>query len=72
MKRYNERSQQFFVILSGTATLEINCDRQILSQHEGVEISPGIAHQIFNQSDQGLEFLVISQSPSHRDLILVC
>lgn len=71
VKHYHERSLQFFFILSGTATLEINGDRKILSQHEGVEIPSGIPHQILNESENELEFLVISQPPSHSDRILV-
>ncbi|MCC5642036.1 cupin domain-containing protein [Nostoc sp. CHAB 5824] len=42
---------QFFFILSGKATLEIDGSRQVLSQHEGVEVPPNVPHQMLNQSD---------------------
>ncbi|BAZ51765.1 cupin 2 domain-containing protein [Nostoc sp. NIES-4103] len=48
----------------------MNGFRQVISQHEGVEVPPNIPHQIFNESDCDLEFLVISQPPSHGDRIL--
>ena len=45
--------------------------RQILSQHQCVEIPPNIPHQILNESDRDLEFLAISQPTSNGDRILV-
>ncbi|MEH2094663.1 MULTISPECIES: cupin domain-containing protein [unclassified Nostoc] len=84
MRHYHQRclrrattTHQFFFILSGKATLEIDGSRQVLSQHEGVEVPPNVPHQILNESDaygwlrlRDLEFLVISQPPSHGDRIL--
>ncbi|MGV0104314.1 hypothetical protein NSTCB13_02977 [Nostoc sp. DSM 114160] len=50
----------------------------MLSQHEGVKVPPNVPHQILNESDaygwlrlRNLEFLVISQSPSSGDRVLV-
>ncbi|MCC5661034.1 cupin domain-containing protein [Nostoc sp. XA010] len=63
-------THQFFFILSGKATLEIDGSRQMLSQHEGVEVPPNVPHQMLNQSNCNLEFLVISQPPSHGDRFL--
>ncbi|MEH2169990.1 MAG: cupin domain-containing protein [Nostoc sp.] len=58
-------------MLSGKATLEIDGSRQVLYQHKGVEVPPNIPHQMLNESDCDLEFLVISQPPSHGDRVLV-
>ncbi|WP_138497650.1 cupin domain-containing protein [Nostoc sp. PA-18-2419] len=69
-KHYHQRSHQFFFILSGKATLEIDGYRQVVFQHQGVEVPPNIPHQIFNEGYCDLEFLVISQPPSHGDRIL--
>ncbi|OUL19651.1 cupin domain-containing protein [Nostoc sp. 106C] len=71
VRHYHQLSRQFFFILSGTATLEIDGSRQILSQHQGVEVTPNIPHQMLNESDRDLEFLVISQPPSHGDRMLL-
>ncbi|MEA5600719.1 cupin domain-containing protein [Nostoc sp. UHCC 0252] len=70
MRHYYQQSRQFFFILSGKATLEIDGSHQVLSQHEGVEIPANVPHQMLNESDCNLEFLVISQPPSHGDRIL--
>ncbi len=70
VKHYHQKARQFFFVLSGEATIEIAGKRQVLHQHEGVEILPNVPHQIFNESQQNLEFLVISQSPSHGDRIV--
>ncbi|MBW4631821.1 MAG: cupin domain-containing protein [Iphinoe sp. HA4291-MV1] len=69
-RHYHQKSCQFFFILSGEATIEIAGKRQVLCQHEGVEVPSGVSHQILNESKQDLEFLVISQPPSHGDRIL--
>ncbi|QSJ17447.1 cupin domain-containing protein [Nostoc sp. UHCC 0702] len=70
VRHYHQRSRQFFFILFGKATLEINGSHQVVFQHEGVEVSPNVPHQMFNEGDCDLEFLVISQPPSHDDRIL--
>ncbi len=67
VKHYHQKARQFFFILSGEATIEIAGKRQVLHQHEGMEVPPDVPHQIFNESQQDLEFLVISQPPSHGD-----
>ncbi|MGF1936034.1 MAG: cupin domain-containing protein [Nostoc sp. ChiQUE02] len=50
-------SHQFFFILSGKATLEIDGSCQVLSQHEGVEVPPNVPYQILNEGESNLEFL---------------
>src|SRR5882724_5811229 len=42
-----------------------------LSAREGLHISPGAQHRITNMSSETLEFLVISEPPSHGDRINV-
>jgi mannose-6-phosphate isomerase-like protein (cupin superfamily) len=38
---------------------------------EGLQIEPGVAHQIANRSEENVEFLVVSQPHSHGDRELV-
>lgn len=71
VRHYHTKSRQFFFVLSGAATLEIGGVREILRQHEGAEVSPGVPHQMFNESDAEIEFLVVSQPASHDDRRLV-
>lgn len=69
-RHYHAKSRQFFFVLSGTATLEIEGRREVLQIHEGAEVPPNVPHQMFNESDAEIEFLVISQPPSHGDRFL--
>ncbi|WP_029419952.1 cupin domain-containing protein [Alicyclobacillus macrosporangiidus] len=71
VRHYHERSRQFFFVLSGTATLEVNGQIETLSAHEGVEVPPGIPHQMMNRTDGDVEFLVISHPTSRGDRILL-
>lgn len=72
VRHYHQNSRQFFFVLSGAATLEIEGRREVLRRHEGAEVLPGVPHQMFNESDtEEVEFLVVSQPPSHGDRIPV-
>lgn len=68
-RHYHNQARQFFFVLFGTATIEINGERIILNAEEGVEISPLIPHQMRNESNQDVEFLVISQPTSRGDRV---
>ena len=61
------RSRQFFYVLSGEAVLEVDGAREIIRSHQGLEIPPGVPHQISNRTNDNLEFLVVSCPPSHGD-----
>ncbi|WP_423800992.1 cupin domain-containing protein [Neobacillus sp. SAB-20_R2A] len=68
-RHYHVQARQFFFILSGTATLEVDGKRVILKQMEGYEVPPMAPHQIFNETDNDIEFLVTSQPNSRGDRI---
>ena len=63
-------ARQFFYVLAGTAVLELDGPRHELSRGEGLEIAPGVPHQVFNRGHEALEFLVVSQPHSHGDRAL--
>ena len=71
VKHYHQQSQQFFFVLSGIATLLVDGKEIILHEQEGVEVAPLVPHQMFNNSDEEIEFLVISQPISKGDRVLV-
>ncbi len=71
VRHFHTRARQFFFVLSGTATLEIAGVREVLRAHEGVEVPPEVPHQMCNESDEALEFLVVSQPASHGDRVVV-
>ena len=68
-RHYHAQSRQFFFVLSGIATLELDGVHETLGPQQGLEVPPGMPHQIFNESDADVEFLVISQPPSHGDRV---
>jgi len=67
VNHYHRQSRQFFFVLSGTATMRIDGKSIVLHEQEGIEIAPLLAHQMCNESDGDVEFLVISQPTSRGD-----
>jgi mannose-6-phosphate isomerase-like protein (cupin superfamily) len=65
VRHFHAKARQFFFVLSGKVTLEIGGSRDDLGQYEGAEVPPGVPHQIFNNSEAEVEFLVISQPSTH-------
>lgn len=68
---YHTKARQFFYILSGVATMIFTDEKIVLSDNEGIEIVPGSAHQMANNSEEDVDFLVISIPKSHGDKIIV-
>ncbi len=66
----HSKSQQFFYILQGQATFMIDGTAYKVDKNQGMHINPNIVHQIKNQANENLEFLVISQPHSHGDKII--
>jgi mannose-6-phosphate isomerase-like protein (cupin superfamily) len=66
-RHLHRAARQFFFILSGTAILEVGGSEFALAVGEGLEIAPRTPHQVFNRSDEDVEFLVVSQPHSHGD-----
>jgi mannose-6-phosphate isomerase-like protein (cupin superfamily) len=70
IRHLHRQAWQFFFVLRGEATLEVNDKVSVLKTHYGMEVPPGVPHQIFNKSERDLDILVISKPPSHGDRIL--
>ncbi|MNP66338.1 Cupin domain protein [compost metagenome] len=69
VRHYHSVSRQFFFVLTGKASLEADGELVELNPHEGLEIPPGVPHQMMNRSEEETEFLVISTPPSRGDRI---
>jgi mannose-6-phosphate isomerase-like protein (cupin superfamily) len=67
VNHFHHEARQFFYVLSGTAVLDVDGTPVELGPGEGVEIAPGVAHQMRNASQGDVEFLVVSQPHSHGD-----
>ncbi|BAB04096.1 cupin domain-containing protein [Halalkalibacterium halodurans] len=70
VRHYHERSRQFFFVLSGTATLEVDGEKIQIGVQEGVEVPPRVPHKMFNESSEDVHFLVTSQPNSRGDRVL--
>ena len=57
LPHFHKASDESYLILSGTATLQINDDVFTLQPWETVLIEPMDVHQIFNHGDEDLVFL---------------
>lgn len=68
VRHFHRKSNQFFYVLSGEATIEIEGKAEVLKAGEGIEVPRGKAHQVFNKSSDSL--IVISSPPSHGDRVL--
>ncbi|MEE9430322.1 MAG: cupin domain-containing protein [Melioribacteraceae bacterium] len=71
VKHKHNLAQQFFFILKGEATFEIEGKEFIIHPSEGIHIKKGKTHKIINNSKIDLEFLVISEPHSHGDKIII-
>jgi mannose-6-phosphate isomerase-like protein (cupin superfamily) len=69
-RRHHHRvSRQFFYVLDGELTLEVEGHAYVMRQGEGLEVRPGQKHRAVNLSASDLRLLVVSQPPSHDDRV---
>jgi uncharacterized cupin superfamily protein len=66
-RHWHARARQFFYVLQGTLTLEVEGVTHSLAARSGIELPQGMAHQAMNETTADVEFLVISEPPSHGD-----
>jgi mannose-6-phosphate isomerase-like protein (cupin superfamily) len=69
VRHFHVHSRQFFYVLEGELTLEVERQSFVLQTGEGLEVSPGQPHQVFNRSANRARILVTSQPPSHGDRV---
>lgn len=66
---YHEKSEQFFFILAGTATFEIEGKQLEVCVHEGLHVMAGEKHRIINNGRSNLEFILCSLPSISNDRI---
>jgi mannose-6-phosphate isomerase-like protein (cupin superfamily) len=64
---FHRKSRQLFYVLCGELTMENESTSLITRAGSAVVVGPNTEHRASNQSDQVVEFLVISCPPSHAD-----
>jgi mannose-6-phosphate isomerase-like protein (cupin superfamily) len=69
VRHYHRSAAQFFYVLQGTLSIEVDGTEHELGPRQSLVIAPGQAHQVFNRSAVAAEFLVVSNPPSHGDRV---
>ena len=67
LRHWHARARQFFYVLDGALEIEIEGAVHAMSRGDGIEIPPGLAHQVRNVSGSDANFLVISSPPHQGD-----
>ena len=67
VRHRHAKARQFFFILKGTLTLEVDGAVHTVSAGSGLEIAPLTPHQAINGGPEPVEFLVISQPTTRGD-----
>ena len=69
VRHYHTHAEQFFFVLSGTASLEVDGTVYELRPMHGFHVPAGVPHQMKNTHDTDVIFTVTSTPPSHGDRI---
>jgi mannose-6-phosphate isomerase-like protein (cupin superfamily) len=70
VRHYHQHAQQFFFVLVGALSLEIDGLLHRLEARDGIQIPAGASHCVSNQTELPTEFIVVSGPPSHGDRVL--
>ena len=66
-RHFHSTARQFFYVLQGEAVLEVDGSRFTVGSGQGLEVPPGVQHQLMNESSDVVTFLVVSSPHSHGD-----
>ena len=71
VRHYHRSAEQFFYVLSGEATIELDGCTHRIEPSRGLHVPAKSVHKLENRADTDLRFLVISTPPSHGDRVTV-
>jgi len=66
-RHWHSVSRQFFFVLKGALTMELEGVMHVITAFQGIEIPPGSKHQARNDSESPVEFIVISHPTTRGD-----
>jgi mannose-6-phosphate isomerase-like protein (cupin superfamily) len=69
IRHRHAKARQFFYVLAGRLSIEVEGVIHTLQPREGLEVQPGFAHEVRNDGPEAAEFLVVSEPPSHGDRV---
>ncbi len=68
-RHHHAKARQFFYVLDGTLTMEIEGEVHKLISGDSIEIPPMSRHQAQNNSANDVSFLVVSSPTTHGDRV---
>ncbi|AUJ35299.1 cupin domain-containing protein [Vibrio vulnificus] len=71
VRHLHEKSEQFFFVLSGCATLEVDGEVHQIHPNQGFHVPCNTPHKLSNLGQEDLHFIVTSTPPSHGDRVEV-
>jgi mannose-6-phosphate isomerase-like protein (cupin superfamily) len=71
IRHYHCTASQFFYVLRGNLCVETGGVDIVLRAGQGKPVPAGEPHQVRNRSLSDVEFLVVSQPPSHGDRVAI-
>ena len=69
VRHFHKKAEQFFFILSGIASMELEGETFTIHSNQGIHIPAGAKHQLSNKHEFDLIFIVTSTPPSHGDRV---
>ncbi|KMV66912.1 cupin, partial [bacteria symbiont BFo2 of Frankliniella occidentalis] len=66
-RHFHSISRQFFFVLEGVLTMELEGEKYEIGAQQGIEIPPESKHQARNDTESTLEFMVISHPTTRGD-----
>lgn len=66
-RHYHSVSRQFFYVLNGVLSMELEGELHNINALQGLEIPPGSTHQARNDTESPVEFIVISHPTTRGD-----
>ncbi len=71
VRHFHRKARQFFHVLSGTFSMELDGTVYEILPGQGLEIPPGAPHQAMNLSEDDVNFIVVSVPTSSGDRVEV-
>jgi mannose-6-phosphate isomerase-like protein (cupin superfamily) len=69
VRHHHQKANQFFYVLRGVLSIEVDGNESVLSPGQGLYVPAGDVHNVRNRASADAEFLVVSNPPSHGDRV---
>ena len=66
-RHFHSVAQQFFFMLKGTAVFYLDNEKYLMHEQQGLSVPSKAAHYIVNETEDEIEFLVVSQPATDND-----